>query len=298
MKRVPPAKDQRIRFDLADLGMPEVSCIGIYEMTRAERYSDFERHPQELELVFVKRGDFRYPVAGKEYHVRAGEILLIRPGESHGGAGHILERCVHYWMKFRVKKAPASFLFLKTSQARLLLRAVERLPGRQFKAAPGTGELFEEIVERIRSGSGPLQRLAIAARIAAWLTLLVESAQQPSHSQISQEVQAATQLIRNHPSDYFDVDAFSQQHGVSASRFRRTFRKELGLPVHDFQLETRVEEAKRMLIATQSTVTEIAFALGFSSSQYFSTVFKRYTTQTPSEFRQHAEIPSNRVAGA
>lgn len=273
--------------------MPEVSCIGVYEMTRAERYPDFERHPRELELVFVKRGDFRYPVAGKEYHVRAGEILLIRPGESHGGAGHILERCVHYWMKFRVKKATASFLFLEQPQARLLLHALEHLPGRQFKAATGAGELFEDIVELIRARSGPLQRLAIATRIATWLTLLVESAQKPSQNQISEEVQAAAKLIRGNPSDYFDVDAFSEQHGVSASRFRRAFRNELGVPVHDFQLETRVEEAKRMLTTNQRTVTEIAFALGFSSSQYFSTVFKRYTTQTPSEFRQiSAELSS------
>lgn len=285
MTRGAASKDNRVRFDLARLGLPEISCIGIYEMARAERYPIDERHPHELELVFVKRGDFRYPVAGQEYHVRAGEILVIRPGESHGGAGHILERCVHYWMKFRVKKAAASFLSLEKSQARLLLRSLERLPGRQFKAAAGTGELFEEIVELVRSGSGPLLRLAVATRIAAWLTRVVESSHTPPDNHVSHEVQAAAELIRSDPSHYFDLDLFSGQQGISASLFRRTFRKELGVPIHDFQLEARVEAAKQMLTRTDDTITQIAFELGFSSSQYFSTVFKRYTTQTPSEFR-------------
>jgi AraC-like DNA-binding protein len=33
-------------------------------------------------------------------------------------------------------------------------------------------------------------------------------------------------------------------------------------------------------------VTEVAYDLGFSSSQYFATVFKRYTLVNPSQFHR------------
>ena len=55
---------------------------------------------------------------------------------------------------------------------------------------------------------------------------------------------------------------------------------------NDFLLRVRVEKARELMANRGKTVTEVAFAVGFSSSQYFSTVFRRYTGQTPGEYRQ------------
>jgi AraC-like DNA-binding protein len=43
-----------------------------------------------------------------------------------------------------------------------------------------------------------------------------------------------------------------------------------------------VERARELLAAGGRSVTDVAYALGFSSSQYFATVFKRYTHTRPS----------------
>ena len=46
-----------------------------------------------------------------------------------------------------------------------------------------------------------------------------------------------------------------------------------------------IERAQALLLGGDHTVTNVAFGLGFSTTQYFATVFKRYTGQTPTGFR-------------
>ncbi len=52
-------------------------------------------------------------------------------------------------------------------------------------------------------------------------------------------------------------------------------------------IETRkLIEAKNLLISTDKTISEIGYDLGFNEKAYFSSVFKKKTGQTPSEFRE------------
>ena len=51
-------------------------------------------------------------------------------------------------------------------------------------------------------------------------------------------------------------------------------------------IETRkLIEAKNLLISTDKTISEIGFELGYNEKAYFTTVFKKKSGQTPSEFR-------------
>ena len=56
----------------------------------------------------------------------------------------------------------------------------------------------------------------------------------------------------------------------------------------DMQIRLRVEKAQEQLRQTNRSVTEIALATGFSSGQYFSTVFARYSGVSPTDFRNGA----------
>lgn len=52
-------------------------------------------------------------------------------------------------------------------------------------------------------------------------------------------------------------------------------------------IETRkLIEAKNLLVSTDKTISEIGFELGYNEKAYFTTVFKKKTGQTPTEFRQ------------
>ena len=66
---------------------------------------------------------------------------------------------------------------------------------------------------------------------------------------------------------------------------RARFKAETGYTLHEYLIHRRVEEAHRRLSSTDEDITNIAHNLGFSSSQYFATVFRRETGMTPGEYR-------------
>ena len=65
------------------------------------------------------------------------------------------------------------------------------------------------------------------------------------------------------------------------------FRQVSGKNVGDLICEIRIEKAKRLLLYTSLSITEIALDIGFSDSQYFSKVFHRSEGLSPSAYRKN-----------
>lgn len=76
--------------------------------------------------------------------------------------------------------------------------------------------------------------------------------------------------------------------GLSPYHFARAFKASLGVPPHRYQMTLRVERGKELLATSNQSVTEIAHACGFASSQHMATVFRRFVGTTPTEFRRQA----------
>jgi AraC-like DNA-binding protein len=79
--------------------------------------------------------------------------------------------------------------------------------------------------------------------------------------------------------------------GLSMSSFKRIFKEVAGIPPHAYILRKRIDRAQELLRGGKGTVTEIAFACGFPSSQYFATAFKRVTGLTPNDVLRHRVTP-------
>ena len=75
--------------------------------------------------------------------------------------------------------------------------------------------------------------------------------------------------------------------GLSPSHYATLFRAATGLPPHAWVVKRRIERAQELLLNPHASITDIAFALGFPSSQHFATMFKKHTGVTPSEWRRH-----------
>jgi AraC-like DNA-binding protein len=82
------------------------------------------------------------------------------------------------------------------------------------------------------------------------------------------------------------IDSIAAEVGGGAASLRARFRLETGLSIHDFLLQHRVEETKKRLENPSHGVTEIAYQLGFPSSQYFATTFRRFVGIAPGEYRR------------
>jgi AraC-like DNA-binding protein len=72
---------------------------------------------------------------------------------------------------------------------------------------------------------------------------------------------------------------------LSKYHFLRLFRATYGMTPMEYVSKRRIERAQDLLRATNLTVTEVCFAVGFSSLGSFSTRFRSVVGETPSEFQ-------------
>ncbi len=72
---------------------------------------------------------------------------------------------------------------------------------------------------------------------------------------------------------------------LSASYLSDLLKKETGMSAQDHIHYHIIEEAKKVLLNTDNSVSEVAYSLGFEYPQYFSKLFKQKTGHTPGEFR-------------
>jgi len=73
---------------------------------------------------------------------------------------------------------------------------------------------------------------------------------------------------------------------LSPRQFRRRFLAESTIGWQQFQQQARMLRAMELLAAPQSSVTEVAYAIGFNSLSAFAKSFARFTGQSPNEYRK------------
>lgn len=72
---------------------------------------------------------------------------------------------------------------------------------------------------------------------------------------------------------------------VNASHLSRTFKQDTNMTITEYINHKRVEEAKLYLQRGNIPITTVAFMVGFNDVNYFSRVFKKHTTLTPSQYK-------------
>jgi AraC family transcriptional regulator len=68
---------------------------------------------------------------------------------------------------------------------------------------------------------------------------------------------------------------------LSPCHFCRAFKQSFGMPPHRYQIERRIEHAKRLLAKRELSVTEIGLEIGFASFSAFVTTFRKATGFSP-----------------
>lgn len=82
------------------------------------------------------------------------------------------------------------------------------------------------------------------------------------------------------------TEEIANELGLNRTYLSSRFKKETGMNLVDYINILKVDEAKRLLITTDYTFVHIANTLCFSSQSYFQSIFKKYTGETPKEFRR------------
>jgi len=96
---------------------------------------------------------------------------------------------------------------------------------------------------------------------------------------------AVANYVRHHLSEPITAENIAAALYMSRPYLSTRFRQETGQTLTDFVLREKTEEAQRLLRYSDKSVSAIGDYLGFSSLGHFSRTFKRYTGQSPKEYR-------------
>lgn len=77
---------------------------------------------------------------------------------------------------------------------------------------------------------------------------------------------------------------------MSASVLKKLFREKMDCGVMEYFSRLKVDAAKQMIREGESNFTEVAERLSFNNSQYFTTVFKRISGMTPSDYAKSVRL--------
>ena len=91
--------------------------------------------------------------------------------------------------------------------------------------------------------------------------------------------------IQTHLNEALTLENVTRGMYISRAQFARRMRQETGKTFVQFLTDYRIAEAKVLLRDSDWTVTTIAGFLGFTSNNYFQTVFRRATGKTPRQYR-------------
>lgn len=248
-----------------------------------------DRHSGLLELVCMLRGQVQWTVGEERQAIRRGQILVVRPGEPHGGEDGSLQPCEKYWLRV-AWPARGSIAGLSAEDSDALREALKAWSGRVIDAGESTRAFFQLLHEELRRPEGPHAAAMVRALLQALLIRLRRewtpapvAAARPAPSP---RVARALAWLEDRLCDpELKLSDLAREAGLSQAGLRARFKTETGFTPHEYLLQCRIERAKARLAAGEGAITAIATELGFSSSQYFATVFGRCVGMTPRAYR-------------
>lgn len=92
--------------------------------------------------------------------------------------------------------------------------------------------------------------------------------------------------INNHYMEDMYLDGLSEQFGISSSYLSKLIKDHSGMNFVSYLASLRIEMAKRLLMETKMSITEIYEKCGFNNRTTFIRTFKKTTGLPPSDFRK------------
>jgi AraC-like DNA-binding protein/mannose-6-phosphate isomerase-like protein (cupin superfamily) len=276
--------DERHILDFRPLGMNDVPILGRYSYSSARDPLEMHSHGERLEICYLESGRQTYIVEGESFELSGGDLFVTFPKERHGTGEGPEGKGVLYWAIVRVPGPKERFLSLPPKEGGLIIDRLLQLPQRTIRG----GKMVERTLHRIFSVYDQAEsqlRIVSLRNLLIRMLLDVLNTFEQAEPMVSPLIRDVQQFALENLDQPLVVADLASRAGLSASRLKARFKAETGIPPADYMTRMKVEAAKDRLLQENQSVTEIAMELGFATSQYFATVFKRYTGKTPSKFR-------------
>ena len=106
-----------------------------------------------------------------------------------------------------------------------------------------------------------------------------------ARTSLSPTVASVVSYIRRNISSDLSCKTLAKIFTIHRNQLNAKVKEETGKTLSEFVMHEKIRRAKSLLVGTDKPFSEIADYLGFSSQSHFQTAFKRFTNQTPKEYK-------------
>lgn len=118
--------------------------------------------------------------------------------------------------------------------------------------------------------------------------LYEETARHSTLAAHRQAVERAIQIMHSHMQEALTLEDLASVACLSPFHFNRVFRRLIGIPPGEFLSALRFQTARRLLLTTSLSVTDICFEVGYTSTGSFTSRFTQLVGLSPRLLRQRA----------
>ena len=267
----------------AQLQIPGLRMLGHHVSTNATESLSWHIHENAFEFSLPSKGAFSFSTAEGSFSFSGGQVFLSRPNEVHGTNEVPITVGELYWFQLDTSSKDR-LLFLNPQAASALIRELHSISRHVVKTdAKKTLPLLRQAFEMAAHGQN---RYLVASLLQLFLHLVILFSRKETGSP-SPDIQKSLARIQTHLTQDLPLEELASAAGLSCSQFKQKFKKQMGVAPRSYINQQKIEYAK-MLLKEGRSVTETAMALSFTTSNYFSTVFKKYTTYAPREYQRQS----------
>jgi AraC-like DNA-binding protein len=255
-----------------------------------EHHHDIDKphkHNSYLVVLFTK-GTGVHEVDFSSYKVKPGSVFLLNPGQTHHWElsddveGYIFLHSKNYYDQPYSHNTIDSFPFFYFTQNTPCIYLTKQNESKIHK-------LFAELLDEYNADAMLKYR-----KICSLLDILYIELSRlyigknfrkvVSSSNYSMKLKQLEQLINDNFLEIKSPAQYAALMSISPKHLNRISQTLINKSTSELITDRVILEAKRMLLHSENTVSEIAELLGYHDYSYFSRLFKKACGETPSEF--------------
>ncbi len=248
-----------------------------------------------VESCYVAGGAGTFVIGGRKYDLTPGDLFVARPGQPHeivSSRGDPLE--IYFWAHTvepaearppanRDEESVAKLVQLLTTGATPLVKA----PALGAVLTLMAQEASRRLPGYLRVVNDLFTTLVIeTARAASPKAVRPEVAEKRARSIAESIVQTAVQYLQDNLAHRFEVRDVAAQVNLSERQLSRIFRNATGVSILTYLTRLRMDRAMQLLLHSELPIKQVAAAVGYPDTHYFTTLFGRYTRTTPGAYRR------------
>lgn len=263
---------------------------------RRQPQEPFGPHAHEFsELVLVTGGKGLHVTGAESWPLAAGDVFVISGNRPHH-YDEMQNLCLINIL-FQPKKLRLELADLPSLAGYHALFTLEPAwrKRHQFKSrlhlAPHELGIVTGLVEQLdlelkhRSSGFGFMATALFMQITGFLSRCYSQSRNPDSRALLRIAETITHLETNYEKT-INLDDLAKKSGMSKRSFLRTFRAATDHTPIAYLIQLRINRAINMLRGTNESVTEIAFKVGFSDSNYFTRQFRKVAGVSPRAYRR------------